>query len=1068
MDGLERGSPEQKSVNAENMEGLDYSLHGHRLLIGSLFLPYTLEEETLSSPTNNTEASSPRSSQSALSYPDTSPHIPHITTRRNTRTSTSPATKPSKDHPDAPSQFTVFPSPLGNIGLQNAVKSVSDQLLGTVYWIGLTGCQSDTWSDQKREVASAKLYEYDCLPVFAGDDETEGHYHQFCKQVLWKPFHYQLPEYPKAQSYEVRAWKHYVTVNEKFAERIAEICREGDTVWINDYHLMLVPSMLRKRLPTARIGFFLHIPFPSSEIFRCLHVRKEILEGLLGADLVGFQTYSFMRHFLMTATRILGVESTPRGILLDKSNVTVGIFPIGIDLVTLNEKRANPEVFENTATLAQKYAGMKVLIGRDKNDYVKGVRQKLLAYERFLQLHPQWIGKVILIQVALPTTQANETEAQVQDVVARINSKHGSIEYIPVVYFQQDISFSQYLALLTVADACLVTSLRDGMNLTSHEYIACQSKKKSPLIISEFAGTYGSFGAAIRVNPWNVTEVAEAIHEALIMPVEEKSTRWKELYDHVRANSAQNYVTTFLGQLGRVHEEMLRTLGGSIPKLPTDVVLAELRLARKRMFFLDHDGTIVRSGGSINDYIPPNRLNDLLHELTADPKNIVYIMSGRTKDALSEFMHIPHLGLSAENGCFVKWADKTTWENMLPDINIEWKASVLEIFEYYTDRTPGSTIEQREASINPSFGAWQASECQNHIESSLSPVYPIHCLLKRKSLEVVPRSTNKGIVVKRALEHHQHSASTVRKLHTFPNPSPTSKPQDSQSRSRISAMWLDSDQQQREEARGVAEPVETPLLSTSPSLPAIDLIRGRRDGSEHSYTHSHSTSSNTSSTREHHNNSKHKHHVYHPTQHQKPQVAFPQPSHTVPVDFVFAIGDDRADEYMFEYLHELERESSSASTTTGNATPQSEPVDQTDINNSLVMTPLQSPILQPTIPRSPILAPIPRSPHVAAGDEHLPTTPSNVHRKGVPHSVLTVTVGSKSSNAKWFLPNSLDVVALLDTICEAVKSEKHGASAALFKSRLSSDAEGWVDEDGTPSSASSSSSGGKGLGVVNV
>lgn len=228
-------------------------------------------------------------------------------------------------------------------------------------------------------------------------------------------------------------------------------------------------------------------------------MRKELLRGLLGADLIGFQIYSFMRHFLMTCSRLLGLDSNPKAILMDDSRVAVGSFPIGIDLKSLKEKRAHPEVAKLVASLLEKYKGQYVLIGRDKNDQVKGVDHKLLAFERFLEGYPEFHGKVVLIQVSLSTATENEEQSNVDHLVSRINSRFGSIGYIPVVYLHQDISFHHYLALLTMADACLITSLRDGMNLTSHEYVICQEEKKSPLIISEFAGTYGNFGAALRV-----------------------------------------------------------------------------------------------------------------------------------------------------------------------------------------------------------------------------------------------------------------------------------------------------------------------------------------------------------------------------------------------------------------------------------------------------------------------------------------------------------------------------------------------------------------------------------------
>jgi trehalose-6-phosphate synthase len=249
----------------------------------------------------------------------------------------------------------------------------------------------------------------------------------------------------------------YIKVNQYFADKIIETYKQGDIIWINDYHLMLVPNMIRIKIQDATIGFFLHIPFPSSEIFRCLHVRKEILEGLLGADMIGFQIYAFMRHFLMTCSRILGFDSTPKAILMENSQVAIGSFPIGIDMKTLDDKRKHPDIKIIAELLREKYKGKKVLIGRDKNDHVKGVRHKMLAFERFLSDHPEWIGNVVLIQVSLSTSELNEAEVNVSEIVSRINSQYGNLEYEPVVYLLKDIKFSHYLALLTMADCCIIT-----------------------------------------------------------------------------------------------------------------------------------------------------------------------------------------------------------------------------------------------------------------------------------------------------------------------------------------------------------------------------------------------------------------------------------------------------------------------------------------------------------------------------------------------------------------------------------------------------------------------------------
>ncbi|KAF9962765.1 hypothetical protein BGZ65_008050 [Modicella reniformis] len=633
----------------------------------------------------------------------------------------------------AEAAWTVEKAISGNIGLNNAVNSIQGQLSKRL-WIGTLDMATDTLSDRTREDIKAELaLNHGSIPVFVSDLDYEGHYHQFCKQILWPIFHYVLPDNLRSKTYEDGSWKHYVAVNRAFADTIVENYRQGDTIWVNDYHLMLVPNMIRERLPDASIGFFLHIPFPSSEIFRCLHVRKEVLQGLLGADLIGFQTYSFARHFLQTCSRILSVESSPKGIQLENTAVNVGIFPIGIDTVSLNIKRQDPEVAQWVKVLKEKYAGMKMIVARDKLDYIKGVRQKMLAFERFLNLHPEWQGKIVLIQVALSTSEQNEVQGQVSDVVTRINSKFSSLSYQPIVFLRQDITFNQYLGLLTAADLCLITSLRDGMNLTSHEYVVCQEEQKNPLVLSEFAGTYGSLGACLRVNPWNYTEVAEAIHEALVMKDEEKVMRWNELRKHVCTNTAQFWADDFVSELIKVHGDVQRRYSIHIPLLNMQAVLPQFQTAKRRLLLLDYDGTLlpyewpstVRSKGKTSS----EDMLKVVGQLASDPRNVVYIMSGRTRDSL---------------------------DNM---------------FEYYKERTPGSEIEEKTIPIvwhyrqadNPSYGLWQARECQNHIEEAIGSIYPVHAVVGRKCLEVMPRDVSKAHATKAIVEglRQQHGTDAV-------------------------------------------------------------------------------------------------------------------------------------------------------------------------------------------------------------------------------------------------------------------------------------------------------------------
>ncbi|KAM3586532.1 Trehalose-6-P synthase/phosphatase complex subunit [Umbelopsis sp. WA50703] len=660
----------------------------------------------------------------------------------------------------AEAPWTIEPCKAGNIGLQNAINSVAPQLKKHV-WIGTLGMPTETLEDKTRaDIKTRFITEHDCYPVMAPDAEFEGHYEHYCKQVLWPNFHYVMLENPKSKVYQDDTWKAYQTLNERFADTIAEIYQPGDTIWVNDYHLMLLPALLRERLPNAIIGFFLHIPFPSSEIFRCLPTRKELLEGVLKADLVGFQTYSFARHFLQTCSRILSLEANPSGIQMDSHYVSIGIFPIGIDIASLNEKRKNPDVDRWMEVLKEKYAGKKIIVARDKLDSIKGVRQKMLAFEKFLTNYPEWHGQVVLIQVALSTTEQNELQAHITDVVSRVNSKFSNIAYQPIVFLHQDISFSQYLALLTNADAALITPLRDGMNLTSHEYIACQQANHGPLILSEFTGTYGTFGACLRVNPWDYSQVSVAIHEALSMGEEEKDERWQSLYQNVATNTAQYWAGSFISELEKANTDTTRRYSTQIPLLNSATFQEIYAKGKKRLFLLDYDGTLAAFNKTPQAFSSPHRIHSILKKINQDPNNVIYVTSGRSKENLDEQLgKIPNIGLSAENGAYLK-TPNGQWEDLFTDVDVSWKPAVMEIFDYYTERTPGSFIENKDISIvwhyrmadHPQYGAWQAAECQNHIMESIGKSTTVHAIAGNQNIEVIPKDINKTAVAVRVLQ----------------------------------------------------------------------------------------------------------------------------------------------------------------------------------------------------------------------------------------------------------------------------------------------------------------------------
>ncbi|KAH9964851.1 alpha-trehalose-phosphate synthase [Russula dissimulans] len=703
-------------------------------------------------------------------------HHAHIPLRSQRKNSRSIARRPHSDSPIG-RQYHVEPNPHGNGGLINAVKSLEGRLRRK-RWVGTLGTNTDSLKEPlRRSIDHRMAEEYDSSPVWIPDDEFTQYYDNFCHQVLWPCLHYVVPDAPKTKTfYESSSYKQYVSANQRFADTIVANYQEGDIIWVNDYHLMLVPQLVREKLPTAIIGFFMHVAFPSSEIFRCLSVREYLLRGMLSADLIGFQTANYARHFRQTVSRILALETLPKGIQVDDHFVDVGVFPVGIDVRALKEKIRDAEVAQWVQTLKERYAGVKLVVGRDKLDEVQGVRHKLLAFEAFLDKHQEYHQKVVLIQVALQTSEENEAHGGVVDLVARINSRFSTLTYQPVVFLHtEDLSFSQYLALLTVADAFLVTSMREGMALRTHEFVVCQEERHRPLVLSEFTGSYSysGFRSCIAVNPWDTRNTAKAIYQALTMDDEEAFSRWDDLHNHVVTQTAQAFVTSFL----------TRCLRTSIEHQQGDVLVASLDLAlllpryrhsQRRLLLIDFEDTLwqrnprhQREGQG--EGIPTEAI-EVVKRLSEDSRNEVWLLSGLTVKTLDEVAkELSKVGFVAENGCFVKplpgKSGESSWITMVANFNLTWKNTCIEILNYFTERTPGSFVEERDASIvwryfsgdeaiDAGDRAWarrQAAEAQNHIFDSLGERYGLRIIPGKNSFLVLPnyisRSTAVGAIL---------------------------------------------------------------------------------------------------------------------------------------------------------------------------------------------------------------------------------------------------------------------------------------------------------------------------------
>jgi trehalose 6-phosphate synthase len=450
-------------------------------------------------------------------------------------------------------------------GLSGLSKTTSFQWYG---WPGLEVPENEI-DDMKQRLKD----EYGAHPVFVDDELADRHYNGFSNSILWPLFHY----HPGEITFDESAWAAYQEVNRLFAKTVLKDVQDNDLIWVHDYHLMLLPQMLREEIANTkknvRIGFFLHTPFPSSEIYRILPVREALLTGLLDCDLIGFHTYDYARHFLSSCSRILGTPTTPNGVDWNGRFVSIGAFPIGIDPEKFVEGLQKPKVQERITALRRKFEGVKLIVGVDRLDYIKGVPQNLHALEVFLTEHPEWIGKIVLVQVAVPSRQDVEEyqnlRAVVNELVGRINGKFGTIEFMPIHFLHQSVNFEELTALYAVSDVCLVSSTRDGMNLVSYEYIATQRDNHGVMILSEFTGAAQSLNGSIIVNPWNTEELANAIHDAVTMSPEQREVNFRKLERYVFKYTSAWWGSSFVNELTRLGNEnsqpkTLRNVSGAV------------------------------------------------------------------------------------------------------------------------------------------------------------------------------------------------------------------------------------------------------------------------------------------------------------------------------------------------------------------------------------------------------------------------------------------------------------------------------------------------------------------------
>lgn len=636
-------------------------------------------------------------------------------------------------------------------GLQNFYKAFNP------VWVGLTGFENHDFKPKEIKSLEKKLEPIKCIPIFPRARDRNLYLHGFARNTIWPLFHY----FTENVIYSEVSWKAYVRINRLFADRILEIVNDGDIVWIHDYHLMLLPQMIREQNPGISIGLFIHIPFPSFEIFRLLPWRQEVIEGMLGADLIGFQIYDHVRHFMSSVRRLLGVDSVFNQISIGERTLKVDVFPKGINYdrfrnkaLSIHSDQSQPSVIQEDMKLFKESAQLdKLIISIDKLDYTKGIPQRIRAFERFLQTYPEYQGKVSLIVQAIPSGETSESyynlKSKVDELVGRINGNYGSITWTPVRYLNQEFTMDERIDLYSLSDIALILPIRDGMNLVAKEFVASRHNGEGVLILSELAGASKELHEALLVNPNNLGDIAEAIREAIEMPEEEQVRRNTVMMQRLQRYTVERWANEFIKNLEGVKEIQKVNLTRKINITRIRQMLEAYKESTHRILFLDYDGTLSWFKKDPEDAKPDKQLYNILKQLTLDKKNTVVIISGRDKETLGRWFNQGwNIHFIAEHGVWLREPDGD-W-HMMEQIDNEWKESVQPLLEYYVDQTPRTFIEHKNFSLvwhyrkaDPDLGMQRAWELKDELRTLTSNLN-LEIMDGDKVLEIKYSGINKG------------------------------------------------------------------------------------------------------------------------------------------------------------------------------------------------------------------------------------------------------------------------------------------------------------------------------------
>jgi trehalose 6-phosphate synthase/phosphatase len=618
-------------------------------------------------------------------------------------------------------------------------------------WVGWPG---STIKDEVRdEVRSRALAEFSSFPVFLSEQDVENFYQGFCNETIWPLFHY----FPTYARFDEAYWEQYRKVNESFSVSLLDAIRPDDTVWIHDYHLMLLPHLLRKSLPKIRIGFFLHIPFPQFEIFRLLpgKWRRGILEGLLGADLIGFHTHDYGEYFVRCVQRILGCAHHIGQLTVGDRLVKVGTFPMGIDFKKFHDAANHADVQKEKEDLQKTLGDSRIILSVDRQDYSKGILHRLQGFEAMLETNPEWLGKVTLIMLVVPSrigiADYEGMKKRIEELVGKINGRFGTISWTPIIYQYRSLPFQSLAAMYAMSHIALVTPLRDGMNLVAKEYVATRHDKTGVLVLSEMAGASKDLPEAIIINPNNREEIADALKTALEMPREEQIRRNAIMQNRLRRYDVTRWAMDFLVDLLAASpgdkESHVQWLEAAVWGALTE----QYHRSARRLLIFDYDGTLVPFAAFPELAKPTPALLRILRSLADDSRNELVLATGRDRATLDQWFNGVPMGLAAEHGAWIKeWNGEWKIQQPLP---LEWKARLLPILEMYADRVPGAFVEEKDFSVvwhyraaDPERGREAARELADHLLVFTASI-DLQVLRGNKAIEIRKAGVNKGSAV---------------------------------------------------------------------------------------------------------------------------------------------------------------------------------------------------------------------------------------------------------------------------------------------------------------------------------